>query len=107
MAHTQKILPGDVQIMTQKEIVVLVNASRQRILDGDQARIRSCMNDGFKDHIERLTGLRLHLTEEIEDRLFTVRAGLTLESNFHHGSLSMLTRLTTPLTVSRPTLRFF
>jgi hypothetical protein len=38
-ADSQQVLAGDVQVFLKQQVIVLVDAARQRILDGDQGRV--------------------------------------------------------------------
>jgi hypothetical protein len=52
MSHSQKILADNMQIVAQKQIIILMDAASQRIFNGDQSNLTRLGHNGIKDHIE-------------------------------------------------------
>jgi hypothetical protein len=85
MADAKIVLAHHPQVILEEQIVVSMDAARQRVFDGDKPEIAIAADNGFKDQLKRLAwnGDYLFHAEIGADGGLGVSAGFTLESDAH------------------------
>jgi hypothetical protein len=91
MSHAQKVFAHNREVVAHEQVIVLVNAPRHRILDGDHAIIGFARNNRIENRLKTWTGYCLRRAKMFEHRLLAISAVLALEGNFHGELLFMYT----------------